>query len=48
MDSKIINFKSMPKETPFAPEWNYYLIEDLITDIDFKLFSKFLLSKEEA
>ena len=48
MDSKIINFKSMPKETPFAPEWNYYLIEDLITDIDFKLFSKFLLSKEKT
>ena len=45
---QIINFKSKPKETPFAPEWNYFLIEDMIKDVDFKSLAQFILSKEET
>ena len=44
---QIINFKSKPKETPFAPEWNYFLIEDMIKDVDFKSLAQFILSKEK-
>ena len=43
----IINFKSEPKRTPFAPEWNYYLAEELITDVDFKKLFKFLKTQEQ-
>ena len=38
----VISFKSEPKRTPFAPEWNYYLAEEVITDVDFKKLFKFL------
>ena len=34
----VINFKSEPKKTPFAPEWNYYLAEEIIKDVDFKKY----------
>ena len=44
---KIFNFKSSPKETFFAPEWNYYLFEKHIKQIDFKELSSFILSKEK-
>lgn len=43
---KIINFKSLPKNNYFAPEWNYFIAEDLISDINFDEFSKFLLEKK--
>ena len=42
----VINFKSEPKKTPFAPEWNYYLAEEIIKDVDFKKLFKFLKLKE--
>jgi len=44
---KIINFKSKPKMTPFAPEWNYFIIESIIENIDFKKLVKYLLIKEK-
>jgi hypothetical protein len=44
---KLINFKSKPKLTPFAPEWNYFLIESTVNNIDFKKLTKYLLSKEK-
>lgn len=44
---KIINFKSLPKNNYFAPEWNYFIAEDFITDIDFNDLSKFLLGKKD-
>jgi len=44
---KIINFKSKPKKTPFAPEWNYFMCETLFKDINCKNLSKFLLSKQK-
>ena len=43
----IINFKSEPKNNFFAPEWNYFLCESYINDIDFNKLTKFLLIKEK-
>jgi hypothetical protein len=44
---KIINFKSKPKNNFFAPEWNYFLAEDFIKDINFNDLTKFLLNKKK-
>jgi len=44
---KIINFKSETKQNPFAPEWNYYLIEDYIKNVDFENIAKFLQKKKK-
>ena len=44
---KLFNFKSLTKKNYFAPEWNYYIIEDIIKDVNFKSFSKFLIKKEK-
>jgi hypothetical protein len=43
---KIINFKSKPRNNFFAPEWNYFLGEDFIKDINFNHLSKFILNKK--
>ena len=43
----LINFKSLPKDNPFAPEWNYVIGEDFLHNINFNSLSKFLLSKEK-
>lgn len=43
----VINFKSGPKETFFAPEWNYYLFEKKINQINFNNLANFILSKEK-
>jgi hypothetical protein len=43
---KIINFKSEPKNNFFAPEWNYFIGEDFIKNINFNDLSKFLLNKK--
>ena len=29
----LVNFKSSPKDNPFAPEWNYVIGEDYIKNI---------------
>jgi hypothetical protein len=47
MDIKIINFKSKPKNNFFAPEWNYFIVETFVKNIDFKELSEFLLYKEK-
>ena len=44
---EIINFKSQPKNNFFAPEWDYYMAEDFIVDIDFNDLTKFLLNKKK-
>ena len=44
---KVINFKSKPRNNFFAPEWNYFLAEDFIKDINFNNLTKFLLSKKK-
>ena len=30
----IINFKSKPKNNTFAPEWNNYIVETIVDNID--------------
>jgi len=47
MNIKIINFKSPPKNNPFAPEWNNYIAETLIKSIDTSKLALFLENKEE-
>jgi len=47
MYPKLINIKSKQKNNFFAPEWDYYVVEDLIKDVDFKSLSKFLIKKEK-
>lgn len=46
-DINVINFKSKPKETFFAPEWNYYLFETNVDKINFNEVSKLCLKKEK-
>jgi hypothetical protein len=41
------NFRSNPKQTPFAPEWNYHMFEKIINDVDFKDVENYLLNKEQ-
>ena len=47
MSFKIINFKSLPKENFFAPEWNNYLVEDTTKKINILNLSSFLKRKEK-
>jgi hypothetical protein len=47
IDFKIINFKSEPKQTALAPEWNYFMCETFFKNINCKNLSKFLLSKQK-
>ena len=44
---KVINFKSKPRNNSFAPEWNYFMAEKLIENINFKDIAKFLLNKKK-
>ena len=46
-DINVMNFKSKPKETFFAPEWDYYLFETNIENINFIEVSKLCLKKEK-
>ena len=40
-------FKSLPKETFFAPEYDYYIFQSYIYQVNFKNLAKFILSKED-
>jgi len=44
---KVVNFKSEPKQTFFAPEWNYYMFETNVDNIDFNEVSKLCLKKQK-
>jgi len=44
---KTFRFKSLPKETFFAPEWDYYIFQSYIDQVNFKNLAKFILSKED-
>jgi hypothetical protein len=44
---KIINFKNTIKNNFFAPEWSYWVMEDIVKGINFKKLSKYLLKKEK-
>ena len=43
----IISFKSPPKNNFFAPEWNNYIVETMITEVNNKKLASFLRSKEK-
>lgn len=45
-DSKIIMFKSPPRQTAFAPEWEYIFFESIIDDVDFDKISNIVLQRE--
>lgn len=44
---RLINFKSNAKLTPFAPEWNFIIYENIIDKINFKKIASFILNKEK-
>jgi len=44
---KLIQFKSENKNNPLAPEWNYFICETIIENINLKNLSKYLLDKEK-
>ena len=43
----IIRTKSEPPQTPFAPQWNYHLGHEFISNVDFKEIAKIILIKEK-
>ena len=42
----LVRFKSEDRETPFAPSWDYRLIEGEIDDVDFNYIARYLLNKK--
>lgn len=45
---KVINFKSNPKQTFFAPEWDYYIFETFVSEqINFDELINLILRKKE-
>ena len=38
-------FKNEPKQNVFAPEWNYFIFERYVENIDLKNLSKFILNR---
>ena len=44
---KEIKIRSEVKQTPFAPEWDFRIIEGEIDDVDFDYISDYLLKKQE-
>ena len=42
----LVRFKSEDRETPFAPNWDYRLIEGEIDDVDFNYIARYLLNKK--
>ena len=44
---KDIRIRSEVKQTPFAPEWDYRIIEGEIDDVDFDYISDYLLKKQD-
>ena len=45
-DLSLRRFKSEDKETPFAPTWDYTIVEGQIEDVDFDYVAKYLLEKK--
>jgi len=43
----IINFKSKPKNNPFAPEWNNFIVETIVDEVDILKLCNFLKRKEK-
>ena len=47
MSAEIKVFRSNPKQTPFAPEWNYFVAESELQGIDFNEIARIILEKEK-
>ena len=47
MEVKITNMKSEPKQTIFAPEYDYTIFEMLNKDVNYEDLAKFILTKEK-
>lgn len=45
--SQLVIFKSQPKQTFFAPEYEYYIFESKIESVDFGEIKKFILMQEK-
>lgn len=43
----IISFLSEAPCTPFAPEWNWVIAEEMLTNVDFNKIAKIILQKEQ-
>lgn len=48
MKIQIINFRSKPRKTFFAPEWNYFIFEYFLTNINFKHLSSLILKEKKS
>ena len=46
-EANIVILKSKKKNNFFAPEWQYFLYEDFINNVDFKKIAKLILLKEK-
>ena len=46
-DVVVIPFQSKQGQTAFAPQWNYFIAELMMPDIDINSLKDFLLSKED-
>ena len=44
--AQVIHFSSDPPQSPFAPQWNYFIAERE-TKVDVEELAKLILSKEE-
>jgi hypothetical protein len=45
---KIVHFKNLPNKSPFAANWDFYIMEDMIIDkIDINMISNTILKKEK-
>jgi hypothetical protein len=43
----LVRFKSQPKISPIAPEWNYFLFETIIDGVDWQKVAEIVLRKEK-
>jgi hypothetical protein len=47
MDNQLLIFQNLPKQTPFAPEWYYFIFHSKLQGIDFSKITKLVLAKEK-
>jgi hypothetical protein len=46
-ETQFVTFKSEEAETPFAPQWEYIITEQIINKMNYKTLTSFLLKKEK-
>ena len=46
METTLVTFKNKKVKSPFAPKWNYHLIESFIDDVDFVNLTNLILNRE--